>query len=108
MDVALPMDTIDWLTQLDKSMARDMYLKGGVVRLFLEIIAIYPLAKLSGLATQQQIFIERYYKLYPERQLVDSNSPSSTAHHVLLKAILEKLVTITSDKWPGVEVDAAV
>ncbi|MDO8694425.1 MAG: VIT and VWA domain-containing protein [Sheuella sp.] len=108
MDVALPTDITDWLTQLDTGVAKVVHPKPNVIRLFLEIIAIYPLAKISGLATQQQVFIERYYKLYPERQLVDLNSPSSTAHQVLLKVILEKLVTITSDKWPGVEVDAAL
>ncbi len=109
VDMGLPSDIIDWLAKLYQSCPKDSYTTAQVIKLWLEILALYPLAQhAAGLGTQQEKFLERYYKRYPEREVLDQNSPISDGEQLLFKAVLEKLVTMTSDKWPGaVEVSKA-
>ncbi len=108
-DIGLPSDIIDWLAKLYQSCPKDSYTKAQVIKLWLEILALYPLAQhAAGLGTQQDKFLERYYKRYPEREALDQNSPLSDSEQLLFKAVLEKLVTITSVNWPGtIEVNKA-
>jgi len=106
IDMGLPMDIIDWLDALgnallDKTLSDEAYSMTQIVKLWLEILALYPLAKRTGLASQQQKFLQRYYKRYPERELDDPSLAISKQHRELLEAMLEKLVSITSDHWPG-------
>jgi Ca-activated chloride channel family protein len=102
IDIGLPSDIIDWLAKLYQSCPKDSYTKAQVIKLWLEILALYPLAQhAAGLGTQQEKFLERYYKRYPAREVLDQKSPICDVEQLLFKAILEKLVTITSDNWPG-------
>ena len=101
IDMGLPMDIIDWLATLDKPLPADSYSIAQIVKLWLEILALYPLAKRAGLTTQQQKFVERYYKHYPERQGLSDHALINEPEQLLFNAMLEKLVSITSDDWPG-------
>jgi hypothetical protein len=102
-DIGLPSDIIDWLAKLYPSCPKDSYSKAQVIKLWLEILALYPLAQhAAGLGAQQENFLERYYKCSPEREALDQNSEISASQQLLFKAVLEKLVTITADNWPGV------
>lgn len=102
IDIGLPMEIIDWLAAIDEPLPLDSFTMGQIVRLWLEILTLYPLPKRAGLTTPQEKFLGRYYKRYPERQGLCENSPANEGQAYLLKVILEKLVTITSDQWPNV------
>jgi Ca-activated chloride channel family protein len=102
IDIGLPMEIVNWLGEINKSLSDDSYKMEQLVKLWFEILALYPLAQhAAGLGTQQEKFLESYYKRYPEREVLDQNSPLGDSEQLLFKAILEKLVTITSDNWPG-------
>jgi hypothetical protein len=110
IDIGLPMEIVNWLAELKQSLPKDSYSMTQLVQLWLEILALYPLANhAAGLATQQEKFLDSYYKRYPARQRLDQGSPTTLDQHastgdgeqLLFKAFLEKLVTITSDTWPG-------
>jgi Ca-activated chloride channel family protein len=102
IDIGLPMEIVNWLGEINKSLSDDSYKMEQLVKLWFEILALYPLAQhTAGLGTQQEKFLERYYKRYPEREVLDQNSPLGDSEQLLFKAVLEKLVTITSDNWPG-------
>ena len=102
IDIGLPMEIVNWLGEISKSLSDDSYTMAQLVKLWLEILALYPLAQhAAGLGTQQEKFLERYYKRYPEREMLDKNASIGDSEQLLFKAILEKLVTITSDNWPG-------
>lgn len=101
-DLGLPMDLIDWLAVLDQSFPEDSCTREQLVKLWLETLALYPLAKHTGSGTRQEIFLDRYYKRYPERTALE-DSPGGHDRRLLFNALLEKLVTITADHWPGTQ-----
>ena len=109
IDIGLPMEIVNWLVELDKSLPDDTYTMAQLVKLWLEILTLYPLVRHDGgLVTQQEKFLELYYKRYPEREILDQHAPMSKDEQLAFKAVLEKLVPITSDNWPGaIEVSKA-